>query len=276
MTDMLDLQGKRVLVTGASRGIGRGIARKLAEAGAARVAITYFRNEAAAAATAEELRRAGADVLALRYDQADADDAARLFRTVRERFGGLDVFVANARADYDRFFASPETIALDRFEYAFDSQSRAFQLEVGAAAPLLGRGGRIVAVTYAPGGRTGSWQPWVAMGSAKAAVESLVRYWAVALAARGVTVNAVSPGLTEGTAIDELPPEVVRELRAWGASGWIPMRRLTTPDDVGSVVVLLCTGHAGFVTGQTLHVDGGASLMDPSFPLAVQWPSAAT
>jgi enoyl-[acyl-carrier protein] reductase III len=102
-----------------------------------------------------------------------------------------------------------------------------------------------------------------------------VRYWAVALAARGITVNAVSPGLTEGTAINALPPDVVEALRAWGRSGWVPMRRLTTPEDVGQAVVLLCTSHAAFVTGQILHVDGGASLMDPSFPLAIQWPGVA-
>jgi enoyl-[acyl-carrier protein] reductase III len=272
---MLDLRGKTAVVTGASRGIGRGIARQLAEAGAARVAITYFQNEKAAADTTEGLKTLGTEAIAVRYDQSRPEDTARLFRTVRERFGTLDVFVSNARADYERFFDSPEGIGLDRFEYAFASQSRAFHLEVGHAAQVLGTGGRIVAVTYAPGSRTGSWQPWVAMGSAKAAVESLVRYWAVALAARGITVNAVSPGLTEGTAINSLPAEVVDELRAWGRSGWIPMRRLTTPEDVGHAVVLLSTSHASYITGQVVHVDGGASLMDPSFPLAIQWPGVA-
>jgi NAD(P)-dependent dehydrogenase (short-subunit alcohol dehydrogenase family) len=270
---MNDLHGKTALVTGASRGIGRGIAGALARAGASRIAITYLRNEPAAAEAVAMLADAGAEVVPLRYDQGDPASGARLFRSVRERFGSLDILVSNARADYDRFFDSPDAIGLDQFDYAFASQSRAFHLEVKQAAELLGPGGRIVAVTYAPGSRTGSWQPWVAMGSAKAAVESLVRYWAVALAGRGITVNAVSPGLTEGTAINGLPADVVEQLRAWGRSGWIPMRRLTTPEDVGQAVVLLCG--AGFVTGQTLHVDGGASLMDPSFPLAIQWPGVA-
>src|SRR5262245_35449620 len=157
---------------------------------------------------------------------------------------------------------------------AIDSQATAFLGGAQESTRLMDAGGRIVAITYSPSTRTGSWQPWVGMGAAKAAVESLVRYWAVALAARGITVNAVSPGLTDGTAINSLPPDVVDALRAWGRSGWIPMRRLATPDDVGRAVVLLSTSHASFVTGQTLHVDGGASLMDPSSPLAIQWPGA--
>jgi NAD(P)-dependent dehydrogenase (short-subunit alcohol dehydrogenase family) len=272
---MLDLRGTTALVTGASRGIGRGIAAELAAAGTSRIAITYLRRERDAIDAAASLAASGAEVVPLRYDQARPEDTERLFRTVTERFGGLDLFVSNARADYDTFFESPEAIDLARFEYAFASQSRAFHLEVRHAAERLGRGGRIVAVTYAPGARTGSWQPWVAMGSAKAAVESLVRYWAVALAGRGITVNAVSPGLTDGTAINALPPAVVEQLRDWGRSGWIPMRRLATPEDVGRAVVLLCTAHASFVTGQTLYVDGGASLMDPSFPLAILWPGVA-
>ncbi|HZR81602.1 MAG TPA: SDR family oxidoreductase [Candidatus Binatia bacterium] len=273
---MLDLKGKTALVTGASRGIGRGIAIALAEAGAARVALTYFQNQAAAAEATEAARAAGADAIAVRYDQSSPQDTAEIFRAVRDRFGGLDVFVANARPDFDHFFAEPETIAPELFEHAFAAQARAFHTEARHAARVLGPGGRIIAVTYGPGSRTGSWQPWVAMGSAKAAMESLVRYWAVALAGRGITVNAVSPGLTEGnTAIDSLPADVVAELRAWARSGWVPMRRLTTPQDVGRAVALLSTGHADFVTGQILYVDGGASLMDPSFPLAIQWPGAA-
>jgi NAD(P)-dependent dehydrogenase (short-subunit alcohol dehydrogenase family) len=138
---MLALQKKTAVVTGASRGIGRGIAAQLAEAGASRLAITYFKDEAAAARTVAALEDRGAEAFALRYDQSRPEDTERLFRSVRERFGALDVFVSNARADYDRFFESPERIALDRFEYAFASQSRAFHLEVRHAAELLGDGG---------------------------------------------------------------------------------------------------------------------------------------
>ena len=143
-------------------------------------------------------------------------------------------------------------------------------------------GGRILAVTYAPSARTGSWQPWAAMGAAKAAMESLVRYFAVALAPRRITVNAVSPGgvfgppnREEGSVLRGLPAEVQARIEAWHAGGWTPMGRLTTPEEVGGAVALLCAEEAGMVTGQTLHVDGGASLMDPVFPLEMQRGDAA-
>jgi enoyl-[acyl-carrier protein] reductase III len=138
-------------------------------------------------------------------------------------------------------------------------------------------GGRIVAITYAPGARTGSWQPYVAQGTAKAAMDSLVRYFAVALAPRGITVNSVSPGgvfgepnVVEGGIFRALPQEVQDAVQAWHASGWTPMRRLATPADIGNAVMLLCMDEASFITGQTLHVDGGASLMDSVFPLDLQ------
>jgi NAD(P)-dependent dehydrogenase (short-subunit alcohol dehydrogenase family) len=110
------------------------------------------------------------------------------------------------------------------------------------------------------------------MGSAKAALESLCRYLAVELAERKITVNAVSPGATEDSVFNTLPPAVLEMLRKWAGSGWVPMRRLTTPADVGNVVALLCAEEAGFVTGQTLHVDGGASLGATDLPLELQSP----
>jgi enoyl-[acyl-carrier-protein] reductase (NADH) len=135
----------------------------------------------------------------------------------------------------------------------------------------------MIAVTFAPGVRAGSWQPWVAMGAAKAAMESLVRYFAVALGSRGITVNNISPGgvfgppnTVEGSVLRTLPDGVQNAIRAWHEGGWTPMRRLATPEDIGNAVMLLCREEAGFITGQTLYVDGGASIMDTTFPLEIQ------
>ncbi len=115
------------------------------------------------------------------------------------------------------------------------------------------------------------------MGSAKAALDALVRYFAVALARRSITVNGISPGgilgapnTIEGGVLATLPAEVQRSVQAWHESGWTPMGRLGTPADIGNAVTLLCMEEASFITGQILHVDGGASIMDPVFPLDIQ------
>ena len=263
------LEGKHALVTGASRGIGRGIALKLAEAGA-RVAVHYYANEAAAKDTLERIRKHGSDGFLVQADLARVDDVRRLFAEVKQTFGTLDVFVANGRPELAKFYQKPLEISLDAWDQAVDSQAKAFLVGVQEAAPLMGAGGRIVAVTYAPGAQRGTWQPWVAMGSAKAAMESLVRYFAVALAPRGITVNSISPGLTDDSVFNGLPSEVQDIGRTWHASGWTPMGRMGTPDDIGDAVSLLCSPASAWITGQLIYADGGASLVDTLMPLEIQ------
>ena len=179
----MSFQGKCALITGSSRGIGRGIALKLAEKGAG-VAVHYYRNEAAARHTLEKVRAHGSDGFIVQADVCRPDEIRRMFQQVRSEFGGLDIFVSNARTEAPTFYEAPMEISLEKWDTAVDSQAKAFLVAVREAAPLLSDGGRIVAITFAPGGRFGSWQPWVAMGAAKAAMESLVRYFAVALASR--------------------------------------------------------------------------------------------
>jgi NAD(P)-dependent dehydrogenase (short-subunit alcohol dehydrogenase family) len=110
------------------------------------------------------------------------------------------------------------------------------------------------------------------MGAAKSALEVLCRYFAVALAPRGITVNAISPGWIEDSVLNALPAPVQQMIRDHHQSGWTPMRRLGTPADIGNAVTLLCSKEAAFITGQTVSVDGGASLMDPALPLPIQQP----
>jgi len=125
------------------------------------------------------------------------------------------------------------------------------------------------AITYAEGSRTGGLQPWVGMGSAKAAMESLVRYLAVAVAKRGITVNAISPGWTEDSVLNTLPKQAQDLIRSWHERGWTPMGRLGTPADVGNVVSLLCSEKTQWITGQVIYADGGASLMNPEVPTEI-------
>jgi len=265
----MTLKGKHALVTGGSRGIGRGIALKLAETGA-RVAIHYYVNEGAAKETLERVRKHGSDGFLVQADVSRVQDIQRMFARVRQEFGTLDIFVANARPELAKFYQKPMEITLEAWDHALDSQAKAFLVGVREAVQLMSDGSRIVAVTYAPGAQKGTWQPWVAMGSAKAALESLVRYFAVTLAQRGITVNSVSPGLTDDSVLNGLPQPVVDTARAWHQSGWTPMGRMGTPADIGNAVALLCSPDAGWITGQLIHADGGASLADTLMPLEVQ------
>ena len=265
----MSLKGKHALVTGGSRGIGRGIALKLAEAGA-RVAIHYHANEAAAKETLDRVRKHGADGFLVQADVSRVEDVRRMLAQVHQQLGALDILVANARPELAKFYQKPLEISLEAWDQAMDSQAKAFLVSVQQAAPLMRAGGRIVAVTYAPGAQKGTWQPWVAMGSAKAALESLVRYFAVALAPRGITVNSVSPGLTDDSVFNGLPTEVQKIGRDWHANGWTPMGRMGTPADIGNAVALLCSPDSGWITGQTIYADGGASLVDTLMPLEIQ------
>ena len=265
----MSLKGKLALVTGSSRGSGRGVALKLADNGA-NVAIHYFQNEAAANDTLAKIRERGSDGFVIQADVSRSEDVGRMFSRIQTDYGKLDIFVSNARPELPTFYQAPIDITPDKWDMAMDSQAKSFLLGIQESTRLMSVGGRIIAITYAPSARTGSWQNWVAMGSAKAAMESLCRYFAVTLARRGITVNALSPGLTEDSVLNSLPEEVQDLARAWHESGWTPTGRLTTPADVGNAVILLCSEQAGWITGQVIAVDGGASLMDTVFPLEIQ------
>jgi len=112
----------------------------------------------------------------LQADVCKPEEIRRMFTRVKSEFGALDIFVNNARPEVATFYEGPMTIGLDMFDFAINSQANAFLVGVQEAVPMLRDGGRIIAMTYAPGGRFGSWQPWVAMGAAKAALEVLCRY----------------------------------------------------------------------------------------------------
>jgi len=219
------LDRKHALITGSSRGIGRGIALALAESGV-KVAIHYFQNERAAKETLDQVRRRGSDGFLVQADVTRPDRITEMFQKVKAEFGNLDIFVSNARPEASTFFQPPLDITLEQWDTAFDSQAKAFLVGVREALPLMSPGGRIFAITYAQGSRTGGLQPWVGMGSAKAALESLVRYFAVAVAKRGITVNAISPGWTEDSVLNTLPDQVQQLIRDWHNRGWTPMGRL--------------------------------------------------
>ena len=263
-------------ITGSSRGIGRGIAVKLASEGVHRIAVHYCTRRDEAEKTVALLRAAGADAVFVQGDAGDAARAEEMVAEAAQKLDGCDIFVHSVipplQEIYEHTLATE--LPLAKWQLAFDTQARAFFVGARAAAKHMTRGGRILALTSTLGGQTGGWQPWVGMGAAKAALDSTCRYFAVALARHGITVNSVSPGCCDAsTVLGQTPPEVQDAIRSWAESGWTPMRRLGTPKDVANVCALLCSEEASFVTGQTIAVDGGSSLMNPDFPLSLQVPA---
>ena len=177
----------------------------------------YLQDETAAKETAVSLRGRGAEAIIVQADVTRPDEISRMVAEVEAEFDTIDVFVSNARPELAAFFQPPFDITLEQWDSALDSQAKAFLVGAREASAVMPDGGRIIAVTYATGSRTGGLQPWVAMGAAKAAMEATMRYLAVALAPRRITVNTVSPSWTEDSVLTTLPTEV-QELLAIGTT----------------------------------------------------------
>jgi enoyl-[acyl-carrier protein] reductase III len=240
--------GASVFVTGGSRGIGKAIALRFAELGAARVAIGYLRNDAAAEAAAGELRAAGAEPVLVRGNVS----SERVAREVGE-LGSLDVLIHNAATGVIRPALEVEK---KHWDWTLDANAHALLALAKAAAPQMQPGSSIVAISSLGAQRV--LENYVLVGTSKAALESLVRYLAVELAPRGIRVNAVSAGVVETAALEHFPnkEEMLREGRQRTPAG-----RLVEPGDVADAVAWLCSRAAEMVRGHTLIVDGGFSLL---------------
>jgi enoyl-[acyl-carrier protein] reductase III len=235
-------------VTGGSRGIGRAIARRFAELGAARIAIGYLRNDRAAEEAAAELRDLGAEPVLVRGNVA----SARVVEQVAA-LGALDALVHNAATGVIRPALETED---KHFDWTMAANARALLSLVRAAAPSMRPGSSVVAVSSLGAQRV--LADYVLVGASKAALEAIVRYLAVELAPRGIRVNAVSAGLVETEALEHFPnrAQMLEHCRARTPAG-----RLVEPDDIAAVVAYLCSPAAEMVRGHTLVVDGGFSLL---------------
>ena len=237
-----------VLVTGGSRGIGRTIALRFAELGAARVAIGYLRNDRAAEEAAEEVRAAGAKPALLRGNIASARVAAEA-----AELGPFDAVVHNAATGVIRPALETED---KHWDWTLSANARALLSLARALAPKMRGGSSIVGVSSL--GSTRVLENYVLVGVSKAALEAVVRYLAVELAPRGIRVNAVSAGVVETSALDHFPN---RETMVADGIARTPAGRLVEPGDVADAVAFLCSPSAEMVRGHTLVVDGGFSLL---------------
>ena len=245
------IAGRAVVVTGGTRGIGKGIARVFASNGA-RVLITG-RDEDAAKATADELAAAGGDVSYLLADVSVRADCVRMAEVAAGRLGGIDVLCANAGI-------FPEARLADMTDEDIDTvlgtNLRGNILSVQACLPALAASGhgRVVLTSSITGPITG-FPGWVHYGASKAGQLGFMRTAAIELATDRITINAVLPGnvMTEGLA--DLGEEYIQSMTAS-----IPLRRLGTVDEIGYAALFLATDEAAYITGQTIVVDGGQVL----------------
>jgi len=239
--------GATALVTGGSRGIGKAIALRLAREGAARVAIGYFRSDAAAEETAEELRGLGAEPILVRGNVT----STRVLEQVGA-LGPLGVLVHNAASGVIR----PALETDERhWDWTLGANARALLALARVAVPSMPPGSSIVGISSL--GSTRVLNDYALVGTSKAALEALVRYLAVELAPQGIRVNAVSAGIVETGALDHFPNrEAMLEMGARNPAG-----RLVAPEDVADAVAFLCSPAADMIRGHTLVVDGGWSLL---------------
>jgi len=250
---MAGLAGQTALVTGASRGIGRAIAVRLATDGAV-VAVHYGTNEDAAKETVESIRQAGGEAFAVRAELGADGDVDVLFAGLTDRLAGrpLDILVNNA--GIISYTATVEGATRADFDRLFAVNVRAPLFIVQRALPLMREGGRIINLSSG-----GTWiaTPTIVYAMTKGAVNVLGRSLAHSLGARGITVNTVSPGFTETDMTSSLTEDADA---AAEAAKDVALGRIGQPNEIADAVAFLASRDARWVTGQTLEVNGGLFL----------------
>lgn len=244
----MSLAGKTALVTGASRGIGREIALELARQGA-NVAVNFAGSEAKANEVVDEIKALGQDAFAVKCNVSDADEVAEMVKATIDHFGSLDILVNNAGITKDNLLMRMKE---EEWDDVININLKGVFLMTKAVTRQMmkQRKGRIVNIASIVGvsGNPGQAN-YVA---AKAGVIGLTKTTAKELASRNITVNAIAPGFITTDMTDKLPEDVRSEMLKQ-----IPLARLGEPKDIAKAAAFLATDDAAYITGQTLHIDGG-------------------
>jgi 3-oxoacyl-[acyl-carrier protein] reductase len=238
-----DLSGKTALVTGSSRGIGRAIARGLAERGAS-VGVSYVTNRALADAVVGDIVAGGGRAVAVQADLSVPAEVSRLFDEVEEALGRLDIVFANAA---DAIVKPLQECTEEDFDRLFDANVKSVFFTLQQAANRVRDGGRIV-VTSTGGTKMFFTQTSLYLGT-KGAVEQFVRVLSRELDDREITVNAISPGFTNTDLLPDRDRAVAADMSAF--------KRVGEPEDVADAAVFLATDEARWITGQNIGAGGG-------------------
>ena len=247
----INLSGKIALVTGGSRGIGRDICLLLSEAGA-KVIINYNKSKEKADEVREQISRLGTEADVYKADIANPDEVKSLFEYIRKKYNRLDILVNNAGIIKDNLLLAMELSEWDRVH---DVNLRGAFLCTRYAAEMMmtNHSGRIINISSIGAIKGGRGQTNYA--SAKGGLISFTRACAVELAGKGIQVNAVLPGMIETEMSIRVRKRVGEKILEQ-----IPLNRFGKPVDVANLVVFLASDRAGYITGQTISVDGGLSI----------------
>ena len=245
---MENIAVKTALVTGASRGIGAAIAKKLAARGFM-VIINYGHSSAAAEEVKNQIEQAGGQAVLMQGGGSSGDDVDRMFKDIKKTWGRLDVLVNNAGINRDTLLVRMKEDQWDAV-LSTDLKSVFFTTKAAASLMMRQRSGSIINIASVVGITGNAGQANYA--AAKAGVIGFTKSAAKELAARGIRVNAIAPGFIETDMTDAIP-EKIRE----GMLETIPLRRGGKAEDVANAVAFLASDDAGYITGQVLKVDGG-------------------
>jgi 3-oxoacyl-[acyl-carrier protein] reductase len=248
---MDDLRARRVLITGASTGIGKAVARAFARRGAS-VALHYNRSEAEARAVADEITRAGGRVVLAQGDLSQRGAGKRIVEEAVEKLGGLDVLINNAGSMIRRAPVSEIDDAL--IDEVFDLNVRSVIATCQAAIPYLeGQPGSSIINVGSIAGSNGGGAGSAIYASSKAFIHNLTKHLANDLGPKGIRVNAVSPGVIDTPFHAATPPERMEAMRKT-----VPLGRIGVPEEcVGAFLFLASPAMSGYITGQNIHVNGG-------------------
>jgi 3-oxoacyl-[acyl-carrier protein] reductase len=252
MTEKLPLSGKKALVTGGSRGIGAAIAKRLAHDGAD-VAFSYSTSAQTADKVADEIKAHGRRAFAFQADQGTPDAVRKLVHEAHSALGGLDILI-NSAGVFVTGLVSDAEADLSAFDRQADINVKGVVTAVRAAVPLLSDHGRIISIGTAGASVRGAFPGISDYVASKAAIASYSRVWARELGGRGITVNMVEPGpINTGMAPTE--GEVADILKSMSALG-----RYGEPEEVAAIVAFLAGPEAGYITGNSVTIDGGLSI----------------